>query len=146
MSGSGSPPQDDEGWRAYHEQIFDLAAAPSAFVRWKIRSSGVHVARDLADARNTVLERWRDQHGRWQADWPVQHPPVVVVMREQAARPACLGCLWIGSTSDDFAAAGAAARAHASQHSDEADVLALGPVPVVQRADDDDDGVPTQVL
>lgn len=88
MSASGWPPQNDGGWRAYREQMFDLAVAPNDFVRWKICSTGVTFARQLADVRNNPLGRWWDLHGRRQSDWPVQHPPVVVVMSEPPGQPA----------------------------------------------------------
>lgn len=47
---------DDAGWAEYHAQVFDLTTAPhGSFLRWKIQSSGVNIARQLGAARNRGL-------------------------------------------------------------------------------------------
>jgi len=59
-------PEADTGWADYHAQMFDLSKAPhGSFVRWKIRSSGVNIARQLAEARNRGLAAWIGSTAQW---------------------------------------------------------------------------------
>ncbi len=79
-------PEDDIGWADYHAQMFDLSKAThGSFVRWKIQSSGVNIARQLAEARNRGLTAWTEGHGPV-ADWSLPHPPTVLWMPYMACR------------------------------------------------------------
>lgn len=128
-------PGDETGWERYHEQMFDLAAAPNGFVRWKIQSTGVNIARQLAGARNRGAAAWRTEHGDDPDRWPLAHPPAVVWM-PYAASAACLRCLWIDHTVSRPDQAAAAARRHSLKYlpeGSEAVRLLLDPLRVWAR-------------
>jgi hypothetical protein len=112
-------PGDESGYEEYHRQLFTLTAMSSGFTRWKVLSTGINIARQLAGARNSARAAWVAQYGAEPAGWPLQHPPVVLGIPEMAYA-ACRGCWWLsgspseGSPSEREAAADAA-RGHAAQ-------------------------------
>ena len=110
------PPEDDTGWADYHAQMFDLnKVPPGSFLRWKIQSSGVNIARQLAEARNRGLTAWTEGHGPV-ADWSSPHPPTVLWM-PYMAYGACFGCTWLENAGgDDVDGAAGLAGDHASGH------------------------------
>jgi hypothetical protein len=60
---------------------FDALFPPeevSPWIAWKIRSTGVGVARRLWDQREQLRGEYEDVHGTDRARWPVQHPGVVL--------------------------------------------------------------------
>jgi hypothetical protein len=137
---------NDAGWETYHEQMFDLSEAPNAFIRWKILSSGVNLARQLAGARNRGRAAWVAEHGQDPDAWPLPHPPAVLWM-PTVASAACLRCLWLGYRGvGDPDEAAAAARGHAAEYvtadSAAARLLLREPLPVWQRDDPYDEPGP----
>lgn len=112
--GTWWPPGDESGWEEYHRQRYDLAGARDGFSRWKIQSSGVNVARQLASARNRGLAAWVRRHGPDPDVWPLAHPPAVLWL-PSVAQSACLRCWWLGEVSSSADAAAVAARRHALQ-------------------------------
>lgn len=82
---------DDAGWENYHGQMFDLASAPNAFIRWRIKSTGVNIARALMAARNRGRSAWTAEHGPDPTGWPLPHPPAVLWL-PYAGYAACLQC------------------------------------------------------
>lgn len=138
-------PGDDTGWRDYHRQMFDLASAPNGFVRWKINSTGVNVARALMGARNRGRAAWVAQYGLEPVRWPLPHPPAVVWM-PYMAHAACLRCTWIGSGDSAADDAASAAREHASEYlPSDSPALQLvdAPMPVWRRDGPYDEMGPT---
>ncbi len=85
---------DEAGWTEYHRRLYDLDAAPNGFVRWKIQSTGVSVARQLASARNRRVAAYTEAHGEDPLGWPLLHPPAVLWI-PHAATAACLSCWWL---------------------------------------------------
>ncbi len=131
--GTWWPPGDESGWEDYHRQLYDLASATDGFSRWKIQSSGVNVARQLASARNRGLAAWVRTHGTDPEDWPLQHPPAVLWLPSMA-HAGCLRCWWVTDALSSVDAAAAAARRHAVRSAEAvlpADLL-LSPLPVWQ--------------
>jgi hypothetical protein len=106
-------PGDESGYEHYHRQLFTLAAGSSGFTRWKVLSTGINIARQLAGARNAARTDWTAQHGLEPAGWPLQHPPAVLWIPE-VAYPACLRCWWLGGSATGRGEAAGAARRHAT--------------------------------
>lgn len=52
------------GWEVYHRQMFDLSKAPNAWIRWKMNSTGVNIARGLVAARNCGWASCVAEYGR----------------------------------------------------------------------------------
>lgn len=82
----------------YHAQMFppSSTAPPGSWLRFKMNSTGLNVARSLAAARGRGLAAWVAEHGPV-ADWPLPHPPTVLWM-PHCASAACFGCYWLGRT------------------------------------------------
>ena len=77
---------------------FDALFPPqevSPWIAWKIRSTGVGIARRLWDQREQLRGEYGDVHGTDPARWPVQHPGVVLDAVPSTAHGACLGCQWL---------------------------------------------------
>ncbi len=74
--------------------MFDLTAERTAFAQWKVYSTGVNVARQLAGARNRGRQSWLTEHGTDPERWPLPHPPLVLWL---PYRPfaACAACTWL---------------------------------------------------
>lgn len=128
-------PGDESGYDEYHRQLYTITPATSGFVRWKITSSGMNVARQLAGARNMGRAVWEREHGADPAAWPLPHPPAVLWM-PHIARAACLRCMWLGDSAGDPGAVAGAARRHAASFLPEASPappLLLQPIRVWQR-------------
>jgi len=132
---------DDTGWADYHRQLWDLKKVqPNSLASWKINSTGVNIARQLASARNRGLAAWVQAHGTVE-HWPLPHPPAVLWL-SHSPYAACLGCTWIASVLDLDRAA-ALAREHASEGlRDDLHDLALAPVRVWRRDGPHDDPGP----
>jgi hypothetical protein len=107
-------PGDESGYQEYHRQLFSLTSMSCGFTRWKVLSTGINIARQLAGARNAARATWVALYGAEPAGWPLQHPPVVLWIPEMAYA-ACRGCWWLGDSSDERGAAADAARRHAVQ-------------------------------
>jgi hypothetical protein len=105
-------PGDESGYEQYHRELFTLTARSSGFTRWKVFSTGINIARQLAGARNAAREAWSVAVGTDEASWPLKHPPALLWIPEHAY-PACLGCWWLGSDSADSGGAAVSARRHA---------------------------------
>ena len=104
---------DDTGWADYHGQLWDLKnVQPNSLASWKINSTCVNIARQLASARNRGLAAWVEEHGLAE-HWLLPHPPVVLWL-SHSPFAACLGCTWIASVLDMDRAA-----THACVHASE---------------------------
>ena len=77
-------------WGPYFEALFPPQEV-SPWIAWKIRSTGVGVARRLWDQREQLRGEYEDVHGTDRARWPVQHPGVVLDAVPSTAHGACLG-------------------------------------------------------
>lgn len=88
---------------------------PRAAVRWKIQSTGVNVARQLASARNRALTTWTQTQGDDPSGWLLPHPSALLWI-PQAASAACLLCWWLDDRCDNVDVAAASARRHAAEH------------------------------
>lgn len=106
-------PGDESGYEHYHRRLFTLTAASSGFTRWKVLSTGMSIARQLAGARNAGRAAWTAQHGPEPAGWPLQHPPAVLWIPEMAYA-ACLRCWWVAGSAAERGEAADAARGHAT--------------------------------
>ena len=104
--GPGGPPEKRElveswtpgigyadTWGPYHELLFPLRMT-TPFIRFKIMSSGVNVARRLWDERQLLRAEFETAQGEDPDQWPVSHPGVVLESVESIAHGACLGCQW----------------------------------------------------
>ena len=123
---------DDTGWADYHGQLWNVKNVQrNSLASWKINSTGVNIARQLASARNRGLAAWVQAHGSVE-HWPLPHPPVVLWL-SHSPYAACLGCTWIAGTLD-MGRAAALAREHASEGlSDDLHALVLAPIRVWRR-------------
>ena len=133
MSGLQEPSVDDDtGWADYHGQMWDLKnVQPNSLASWKINSTCVNIARQLASARNRGLAAWVQEHGLAE-HWPLPHPPAVLWL-SHSPYAACLGCTWIVSSLALDRAAGLA-REHASEGlGDDLRALLLAPIRVWHR-------------
>ena len=128
------PPGSESGWEDYHQQMYDLDSAQDGFSRWKIKSAGVNVARQVASARNRCLAAWVREHGADPLLWPLPHAPAVLWL-PSSARAACLACHWVEPHPTAVDLAAASARRHAVEYLPAGRVdlgLLLAPLPVVQ--------------
>jgi hypothetical protein len=80
-------------WGPYFGALFPPQEV-SPWIAWKIRSTGVGIARRLWDQREQLRGQAGDVHGTDPARWPVQHPGVVLDAVPSIAHGACLGCQW----------------------------------------------------
>ena len=78
-------------WGPYFDALFPPQEV-SPWIAWKIRSTGVGIARRLWDQREQLRGEYGDVHGTDPARWPVQHPGVVLDAVPSTAHGACLGC------------------------------------------------------
>jgi hypothetical protein len=121
-------PGDETGYERYHRQLFTLDATASGFTRWKVLSTGINIARQLAGARNAGRAAWTAEHGPERTGWPLQHPPAVLWIPE-AAYAACLRCWWLGGSGSERSEAAGAARRHAVSFAvDDPALLLVAPV------------------
>ncbi len=144
MTGNWWPPGDESGWEHYHPQMYDVAQAENDFIRWKMLSSGVNTARQVASARNGALKGWMRQYGEDPSSWPLAHPPAVL-WQPSVARAGCLRCWWLDPSCSTADGAAASARRHCFEHL-QADVvgldLVLAPLRVWQSYAERDDTAP----
>ena len=130
MSGPQEPRVDDDtGWADDHGQLWDVKnVQPNSLASWKINSTGVNIARQLASAHNRGLAAGVREHGPVE-HWLLPHSPAVLWLSESpyAAR---LGCTWIASALDLNRAA-TLAREHAAEGlGHDLDSLVMAPVRV----------------
>jgi hypothetical protein len=104
-------PGDESGYEEYHRRLFTLTARSTGFTRWKVLSTGINIARQLAGARNAGRAAWTARHGKEPAGWLLQHPPAVLWIPE-VAYAACLRCWWLGGSNSERADAADAAKRH----------------------------------
>jgi hypothetical protein len=139
-------PGDETGSTEYHEQMFTITDETPGFVRWKILSAGLSVARSLAAARNHGRASWIAEYGADPSAWPLLHPPTVLWIPDSATA-ACFGCLWIDHRVSRPVDAGRAARQHASefvtQSTEAGQQLLAGPIRVWCREGPIDEPGPT---
>jgi len=139
----------DTGWAGFRARLFPpSAAAPEgSWLRFKMNSAGLNIARQLAAARNRGLAAWKGEHGAV-ADWPLPHPPTVLWM-PYMAYGACLGCTWVPCAhADDVDVAAGLARRHARREwgvRQDAD-LPSGPLAVWRRDGPFDEAGPVPPL
>lgn len=134
-------PGDESGYEEYHRQLFTLDATSSGFARWKVFSTGVNIARQLAGARNAGRADWMARHGVDPGSWPLQHPPVILWIPKMAYA-ACVRCRCLGASTSERSSAASAARRHAAaglSAGDPALLLLLDPVPVYRHPAAPDD-------
>jgi hypothetical protein len=99
-------PSTSVGWRAYHQSMFPPGRLVTPWIRFKVMSTGVNIARRLWDQREELRAAYEVEHGSDQDGWPHRHPGIVLTAVPSTAHGACLGCEW-------FDAAG-----HSMRHSD----------------------------
>lgn len=80
-------------WGPYHQALFRPHQV-TEWIRFKIMSSGVNVARRLWDEREALRADYETEHGVDPARWPVRHPGIVLESVQWVAHAACLGCQW----------------------------------------------------
>lgn len=137
-------PGDERGYSEYHRRRYTLTSRTTPFDRWKIRTTGVNVCRQLAGARNLGRAAWEREHGADPDDWPLAHPPAVLWI-PYIAHAACLRCWWLGDSSADAGQAASSARRHAAAFLESGGAgldLLLKPLPVWHRALDADVDAP----
>ena len=104
--GPGGPPEnrelveswtpgrsDDSSWGPYHRALFRPHEV-TPWIRFKIMTSGVNVARRLWDEREALRVDYEAIHGGDPEEWPVRHPGIVLESVQWIAHAACLGCQW----------------------------------------------------
>jgi hypothetical protein len=115
-------PSTSLGWRAYHESMFPPGRLVTPWIRFKVMSTGVNVARRLWDQREELREAYEVEHGSDQDGWPHRHPGIVLTAVPSIAHAACLGCQWLAQPGNSMSdegwreAAAAVARRHESSH------------------------------
>ena len=103
----------DTGWVDHHGQLWELKnVQPNSLASWKINSTCVNIARQLASARNRGLAAWVQEHVPAE-HCLLPHPPTVLWM-PSSTWAACLGCIGIASTHGLDSAA-TLAREHAAE-------------------------------
>jgi hypothetical protein len=93
LKDSWQPSPGREGWGPY----FGAMLPPQRVTPWinfKRMSTGVNIARRLWAQRENLRHEYEAIHGIDRAQWPVQHPGVVLDAVEWMAHPACLTCQW----------------------------------------------------
>ncbi|ORB12998.1 hypothetical protein [Mycobacterium noviomagense] len=91
---SWQPPPGDTTWGPYFQALFPPRRV-TAFIDFKRKTSGLNIARRLWDQREDMRREYEALHGTDHAQWPTQHPGVVLDAVPEIARPACLGCQWL---------------------------------------------------
>ncbi len=81
-------------WGPYFDAMFPPQEV-SPWIAWKIRSTGVGVARRLWDQREELRAEYEDVHGTGRVLWPVRHPGVVLDAVPSTAHGARLGRQWL---------------------------------------------------
>jgi hypothetical protein len=64
------------------------------WINFKRMSTGVNIARRLWDQREGLRQEYEALHGANHAQWPTQHPGIVLDAVRWVAHPACLACHW----------------------------------------------------
>jgi hypothetical protein len=67
-------PSTSWGWRAYHESMFPPGRLVTPWIRFKVMSTGVNIARRLWELR----EAYEVEHGSDQDCWPHRNPGIVL--------------------------------------------------------------------
>jgi hypothetical protein len=80
-------------WGPYFQALFPPGRV-TAWDNFKRMSTGVNIARRLWDQREEMLQEYEALHGTHHAQWPTQHPGVVLDAVQWVAHPACLACHW----------------------------------------------------
>jgi hypothetical protein len=88
-------PSTSIGWRAYHKSLFPPGGLVTPWIRFKVMSTGVNVARRLWDQREELREAYQAVHGSDPESWPHRHPRIVIDAVQFVAHAACLACQWI---------------------------------------------------
>ena len=107
----------EDTWGPYWNALFPPRLV-TPWINWKRRSSGVNVARRLWDQREYLRRTYESVHGTDPAEWPSQHPGVVLDEVLWIAHAACLRCQWFDATGhsmqrpDDLQQALVLARRH----------------------------------
>jgi hypothetical protein len=111
-------PPTSIGWRAYHKSFFPPGGLVTPWIRFKVMSTGVNVARRLWDQREELREAYEVEHGSDQDDWPHRHPGIVIDAVQWVAHAACLGGQWIDVPGTSMSDAGwrEAARRSSAHH------------------------------
>jgi hypothetical protein len=115
-------PSSSVGWRAYHKAMFPPGWPVTAWIRFKVMSTGVNIARRLWDQREELRAAYEAEHGSDPENWPHRHPGIVIDAVHFVAHAACLGCQWIdqpGTSMEEPGwreASAAVARCHESSH------------------------------
>ena len=109
----------EDTWGPYWDALFPPRPV-SPWINWKRMSSGVNIARRLWDQREYLRRTYESVHGTDPAEWPSQHPGVVLDEVLWVAHAACLRCHWFDPTGhsmrspDDLQQALVLARRHES--------------------------------
>ena len=114
---SSRPSGGANTWGPYWDALFPPRLV-TPWINWKRTSSGVNVARRLWDQREYFRHTYELVHGTDPAEWPSQHPGVVLDEVLWVAHAACLRCHWFDPTGhsmerpDELQKAIALARRH----------------------------------
>lgn len=114
---SSRPSGGANTWGPYWDALFPPRLV-TPWINWKRTSSGVNVARRLWDQREYFRHTYELVHGTDPAEWPSQHPGVVLDEVLWVAHAACLRCQWFDATGhsmrspDDLQEAVVLARRH----------------------------------
>jgi hypothetical protein len=95
-------PPTSIGWRAYHKSFFPPGGLVTPWIRFKVMSTGVNVARRLWDQREELRAAYEAKHGSDPDNWPHRHPGIVIDAVQWVAHSACLGCQWIDMPGTDM--------------------------------------------
>ncbi len=107
----------EDTWGPYWDAMFPPRRV-RAWINWKRMSTGVNIAKRLWDQREYLRRTYESVHGADPAEWPSQHPGVVLDAVLWVAHGACLGCHWFDPTghsmrrTDDLQQALVLARRH----------------------------------
>jgi hypothetical protein len=74
------------------QEHFPPGGVVTPWIRFKVMSSGVNVARRLWDRREELREAYEGVHGSDPESWPHSHPGIVIDAVQFVAHAACLGC------------------------------------------------------
>jgi hypothetical protein len=129
-------------WFDYYRTMFsEYKDARSGYTAFKLGSTATNMAREAWALREEARLQWTEHFGGASADWPLEHPPLVLWL-PIVGWGACLGCTWLqdrtGGKGGDVKTAAREARKHAlDEGADPTAVRTVG-VPTVYR----DDGPP----
>jgi hypothetical protein len=104
------------------QELFPPGGLVTPWIRFKVMSTGVNVARRLWDQREEVREAYEAVHGSDPDSWPHRDPGIVIDAVQFVAHAACLGCQWIdqpGTSMEELGwreASAAVAHRHESSH------------------------------